>query len=157
MKFFLKRYICIEDAIKPIVQEIKDLRNSQQLLREGKSVVITGMPKGNATSDTVGEHVCKIIDIYEKRIVVELLPEIENVRKRHDEIFELLKCLNSVEYCVIKLIYIDKVSWINAAIAMNYSDRQCKNIHADAIKKLIRECEKRFPEISHNFLFDMVV
>ena len=80
MKDKLVKLPYLKLEMKNILNEIREIRLSQDDLRNYSSVSLNGMPKGKRYDDQTALKVSKIIDDYEKRIKEDLLPELERVQ-----------------------------------------------------------------------------
>ena len=143
VKKLMREYAEAENMILDIQEEIKGLKIAEQSLREINAVQYSGMPKGTGSSDRTAEHVCKIIDLYENRILNELLPRIKSIQKKKDMVYLMLQDLDENERKVMEERYVKKTKWDFIPGRINYSRRQCLRFHNSGMEKLCKAYERR--------------
>ena len=120
-----------------IEKEIRRIKQDCQSLREYKAIELDGMPKAMQSSDSVGNNVVKIIDIYEKRIS-ELLAKLEKNENERKLILNLIEQLNPDEKDVIITRYLNGCRWKRIPSKINISRSHCFRVHKSAILNLIK-------------------
>lgn len=141
MKKMLLRYPAMTEKVNGIKREMELTRDSIVVLREGKAVVIDGMPHGYTVSDSTCQKVEKIMDIYEKRMN-ELCDEVEEIIGDQQRVTDLLRWLDPDEYRVIKARYIDGIKWDYIPGEIYISRKQCFRIHDKAVLKMIAKIQR---------------
>lgn len=133
-----KLYWLGSNGIKLSVEkEIRELKAECQGLREYQSIVLDGLPHKRMSSDTIGDKVAKIIDIYENRIE-ELGKKLEEQMKERDRLYNLIAVLTVEEQDVIRAKYIERLRWEYIPGKVNMSRAKCFYLHKRAINRLIK-------------------
>ncbi len=124
-KEYLRRYKAADDEINDLMREKE--RILSRLTRMTASA--TGMPHGGGDTDQLTNGVAKIIEL-EKEIdakvdkLVELRREIEASIETVD---------SNIQRRLLKLRYIDGMTWERVAVEMNYSYMQVCRLHGKAL------------------------
>lgn len=63
--------------------------------------------------------------------------ELQQLFKHQNEINRMLNCMSELEREIITLKFIEKYSWTNVSLLINYSESHCKRIGKAAINKMI--------------------
>ncbi len=114
------------DRLSTLIEEV------EAVLYSPRSPKLDGMPRGgSAPGSLVEEAAIKHAELLEKyrRKVAELsaaLVEIENA----------IEVLEPRERTLIRLYYVQGLTWEEVCVAMNYSWRQIHRIHAKALEAL---------------------
>lgn len=126
-KNFLNSYKRAIKKEKRILEKIQELRMNKMF----PSVVNDGMPHG---SDQAGleEYIEKLLECQEE-LKETRLEKAMCKRKIERQIFQLK---DENEQQVLKLHYLDNMTWGNIADEMIYSERHIHRIHASALKNL---------------------
>lgn len=87
--------------------------------------------KSSTTTDKLGSIIAKIVDVQDEinKITIQAYEQMMSIEKS-------IICLQSRERYLMRLRYIDCLSWNEIMEEMNYSWRQVHRIHADALKEL---------------------
>lgn len=136
MKKLLFEYASMDERIKDINLQIKLQKETQQDMREIRSVNMDGLPRGSIVGDPVASAAIKIVDRLDVNIR-ELLLELSIIYDKQAEIRNLLSCLTAEEYRIIEQRYIKHIRWDYLPSKMHCSRSTCFNIHDRAMKKLI--------------------
>ena len=136
MKKLLFEYASMDERIKDINMQIKFWKETQQAMRETRSVNMDGLPHSSNVGDPVANAAIKIVDRLDANIR-ELLLELGDMYDKQAEIRALLSCLTAEEYKIIEQRYIKHIIWDYLPSKMHCSRSTCFNIHDKAIKKLI--------------------
>lgn len=124
----------IDEEIRARRSAVEDL---EQYYNPISAIQYDGMPKGNyhAGSQTermamnMPDYISKEIRIYQR--------EIETLQKLKVEIIKEVSRLDLKHKKIIFGFYFHCMKWEQVAERTNYSDRQCKNIRNEALKKLL--------------------
>jgi DNA-directed RNA polymerase specialized sigma subunit len=136
----LKSYTYIQfeiDCINENIINLGEVINSQRDLNVPE---LTGMPRGNETSDTVYNSVEKIIVTYGQE-VARFETRLEKAFEKKNNIEDLIKVLDPLEKQVIILKYFKKYKNWMICSKLNYSSRQIDRFNDRAIKKLLEVYE----------------
>ncbi len=137
----LHSYRYIEFKIGAINEELNNLASMIDTQRNVKSPILTGLPRNNSISDTVGASAEKIIDKYCKEYA-RLENELDKLFGEKHEIDDLIRFLEGTEKQIIELYYFKKYKWWMVANIVNYSEKHCRRMRNSAIAK-IREKTKK--------------
>lgn len=92
---------------------------------------LTGMPSGGAVGrgvEDLAERHMELLDHYRALL--------SNVEREQLAIEQAIGSLDTTQRQVLRLHYIDGLTWEQVAAKTNYSLRQIHNIHGDALLKL---------------------
>ena len=128
----------MDDRIKDINMQIKLQKDTQQSMRDIRSMNIDGLPHGKSVSNPVADAAIKIVDRIDVNIR-ELLTELNSIYDKQTSMRTLLSCLTSEEYRIIELRYIKHTRWNGLPQKMHCSRSTCFRIHDNAIKKLAEQ------------------
>jgi DNA-directed RNA polymerase specialized sigma subunit len=90
---------------------------------------LSDMPKGNNNKSRLEEYVVAIDELKG-----ELIEERRELIQQRQKIEAVIKVLPEREKCLMRLKYIDCLSWEEICVKMNYSWRQIHYIHSDCLK-----------------------
>lgn len=125
----LRKYRDLSQELRQIQQKIETMESA---LCSPKIQRITGMPSApngghNTKEDLMAEH----IELLEHYKVKEAGLKAEQLA-----IEKAIESLDYRERTVLRLYYIDGLTWEQVCVLVNYSWRQVHNIHSAALKKL---------------------
>lgn len=120
--YWIKRNIKQMEA-KLIELETSATKITTQLTSEMKS--------GVSSQDKLGDVVSKIVDLQD-----EINAQLRRYYERVNYIERAVEALPSREAFLIRLRYLEQMSWEHICIEMNYSWRQIHYIHSEALKML---------------------
>lgn len=126
-KNFLNSYKRAIKKEKRILEKIQELRMNKMF----PSVINDGMPHGSSQAG-LEEYIEKLSECQEE-LKETCLEKAVCKRKIEKQIFQLK---DENEQQVLKLHYLDNVTWGNIADEMIYSERHIHRIHASALKNL---------------------
>lgn len=126
----LYNYNMLKASIKNMKQEINELENdvvgpssiSYETEKTGKTY------KTNRPTEETAIKNITYIDLLEKRI--------EMTQSKIERIDRSIEALNEVEKQVVRLRYIDSIQWFQIAYKLKYTERWCKHLRTQAIKKI---------------------
>lgn len=90
-----------------------------------------GMPRSGKVSDPTGQQAIehtRVMDLYMQKAA--------ELDKALLEIEAAIECLGPRERTLIRLYYVDGLTWEEVCVAMTYSWRQVHRIHAQALEQL---------------------
>ena len=126
-------------AYRDLKQESEDLKlrivTLERDMSSPRSPRLDGMPRGGSGENNV---LCEQID--KKDELLRLYQEIE--AELNAQLFAIeiaIKKLEPRERRLIRLYYMDGLTWEKVAVAMDYSWRQVHRIHGEALEKLREE------------------
>ena len=124
----LREYQNIKREAEQLQTMIEEL---EAPLYSPKSQQLTGMPhapaRGNASENMADKHL-ELLDRYRAK-----LRELNTARLL---IEDAIDCLESVDRRLLRLRYIDGLTWEAVCVLMDYSWRQVHRRHAKALEKL---------------------
>ncbi len=126
-KNFLNSYKRVAKKEKRILEKIQELRMNKMF----PSVINDGMPHGSGQAG-LEEYIEKLLECQEE-LKETCLEKAVCKRKIEKQIFQLK---DENEQQVLKLHYLDNMTWGNIADEMIYSERHVHRIHASALKNL---------------------
>lgn len=128
----LKTYIDIREERDDLNRRIKDIEDDLYALR---SQLLDGMPRGSSGENYVTEE---LIDQKEELLVMYKVKEGELTAELL-VIETAIEKLEPRERRLVRLHYIDGLTWEQVAVEMTYSWRQVHRIHGEALEKLKEE------------------
>lgn len=128
----LKRYLPLKREAEELKQQAEHLEED---IRSLKAVVIDGMPKGNATNDSIGNLVARVDKLrsdYLHKYDMALceLYRIERVIEGLD---------NETERRLMRKRYIEDKHWEDICVELNYSWKQIHRIHARILNTISKD------------------
>lgn len=136
-KEYLGQYRSLKTDIDSKTEQLEELRTLAESVSHS-----TGPPGSGGTSDKVGKTVAKIIDLEN-----EISCQIDELLKLKKEIESTIaKVEDPVLRQLLTLVYINGKDLGRVAVKMNYSYRQIKRKHKDAINNVkdVLECPLTF-------------
>lgn len=116
-------------------KNIKALEERLAELRTYAEKITTQLSKSpgskNTSHDKLGDVVTQIVELQN-----EINYELGRMYAKEKEILKAIEKLPQREACLIRLRYIESLSWERICVEMNYSWRQIHRIHGDALKML---------------------
>lgn len=101
-------------------------------MRSPRSQRLDGMPRGGSASSSMVENLVvkhtELVDRYRRKVA--------ELTKATEEIEDAIEVLESRERTLIRLHYIQGLTWEEVCVAMTYSWRQVHRIHAKALEAL---------------------
>lgn len=126
----LRSYRAIRKERDLLNEKIKELETE---LYDPRAQRIDGMPRSGSNNDSTRREA----QIDRKDELLALYREKERELTRAIlEIEEIIDLLQPRERTLLRLYYIDGLTWEQVACEMNYSWRQVHRIHGEALKKL---------------------
>jgi RNA polymerase sigma factor (sigma-70 family) len=129
----LRKYRDLSKELEQIEQKVETMESA---LCSPKIQRITGMPSApgdkNAKEDMMAEHL-ELLEYYQQKKA-----------ELKAEQLAIEKAIESLEYrdrTVLRLYYIDGLTWEQVCVLVNYSWRQVHNIHSAALMKLGKDEE----------------
>lgn len=123
-KKYLKEYKAATVAAQIIKNEIEQLR----LDKICPTVINDGMPHASTCSD-LSSYAAELTELEEKLMIARY-----KRIKLHTEISDNIEAMeDETEKCVLRLKYLQCMTWEEVAVYMNYSWRQIHNFHASAL------------------------
>lgn len=124
----LEQFIIIKLELEQLKELKKDLEEKKDII---KSQIITDMPKGGGTAQTMEDIVAKIetiiLRIAEKNLKIsEVLLNIEKAIEK----------LEPTERVLIRYRYICDMTFYQIGKKLNYSERHTKRLHKDILNKI---------------------
>lgn len=138
IKGLFKSYNMICAEIHQLNQEIIELTEVTASHRELSAIVYSDAPRSGKIADPTYEKAQKIIDIYLHQ-VEKVEAVIAGLFEKKNEIEALFETLDDAEHQIMKLRYQKKYNWEMISNVVNYSRRQCINIHDKVIERLEQE------------------
>ena len=119
-----------------VYRDIKLERDKLKDLAEGlaygpSGLRLDGMPRSNKLGDSTGQQA-----IDHTQVIDQYLDKVAELDRALIEIEAAIKCLEPRERTLIRLYYLEGLTWEEVCVAMSYSWRQIHNIHAKALEKL---------------------
>ncbi len=136
LKQLLFSYTYIEFEIESINEEIINLGGVIDTQRCLSVSALTGMPRGNETSDTVYNSVEKILVTYGQE-VARLETKLEKAFRKRNYIDVILSVLDPIEKRIIELKYFKKYKPWMIWTSINYEKSHYYRLHDKAIDKLL--------------------
>lgn len=133
----LKDYRFIVGRINELQKEINELWINRNAFEEQgiKATQLTGMPKGNNTSDPVYDLVQKVFDYYIAEIELKTNELMElNIQK--NKIDAAVKKLPLIEYTIISMRYFYGYDFYQIGKKIHYSKQRAWQLHNEIISKL---------------------
>lgn len=130
----LRKYRDLRQELAQIEQKIETMESA---LYSPKIQRITGMPSapaggGNAKEELMAEHM-ELLEYYRAKKSC--------LRAEQLAIEQAIESLEYRERTVLRLYYIDGLTWEQVCVVVSYSWRQIHNIHSAAIVKLNKQEE----------------
>ena len=122
-----------EKGMRNEIEMIKDRINA---LRDVSAKAYSLAAGGGSLKDVTYMKAEKVVDTYEREIVV-LLWEVAEIQRMRARLNELFKVLEPVERNVITAKYVDNVKWDYMSDKIFLSRAQCFRIHDRAIFKML--------------------
>ena len=122
----LQEYSRIQMNIDLLEDEIASLQD--RLTSTTKR--LSSMPQ-NKKKDVLEELAAKKLDLQER-----LSKQLIDAYSQRIKIESTIESLSEQEKMVMRLRYIDKLSWVSISFKLNYSERQIYYIHERALKKI---------------------
>lgn len=129
----LRKYRDLSKELEQIAEKVETLESA---LCSPKIQRITGMPSApsgnNSKEDLTIKHM-ELLEYYQ-----------EKKASLKGEQLAIEKAIESLDYrdrTVLRLYYIDGLTWEQVCVLVNYSWRQVHNIHSAALMKLVKEEE----------------
>lgn len=124
----------IDDEIKIKRSIVEDL---EMCYDTSAAVNYDGMPKGQNHISNPTEKIAMNIPDYVRKEIREYTEEIEQLQKLKCEIVKEVLRLSLKQKQVIMMFYFQNLRWVQIADLLHYSERQCKNIRDEAVKRLL--------------------
>lgn len=123
----LQEHYWLKLNIKKLEEKLLELETESRRI----TTRYTTGSKSSTTTDTLGSIIAKIVDTQDEinKIAVQAYEQMMAIEKA-------IICLPSRERYLIRLRYIECLSWNEIAEEMNYSWKQVHRIHGDALKEL---------------------
>lgn len=137
----------IDEEIKARKSAVVDL---EQYYNPISGIQYDGMPKGNYHGGSQTEKVAMNMPYFISKEIRMYQKEIETLQKVKVEIIKEVSKLNLKHKKVIFGFYFHNMKWEQVAERTNYSDRQCKNIRDEALKKLLAGFKKNRVLVEYN-------
>lgn len=125
----LRAYIDLKrerDALSEMLEEL------ESIMYGAKTPKLTGMPGGTAQPGSEIERLAvkhaELLDSYRRKV--------DELATALDDIEKAITALQPRERTVIRLHYIQGLTWESVCYAMHYSWRQVHRIHAQALRSL---------------------
>jgi DNA-directed RNA polymerase specialized sigma subunit len=133
----LKNYAFILDRMSELQKTINELweQRADYEDRALKATIMTGMPKGNGTSDPVYNLVEKMFDYYLAEIEKNT-GELTELKQQRSEIENALKGLDLFEYKIIFLRYVKGYNFYQVGREIHYSKQRACELHKTIIDKI---------------------
>ena len=130
-KAYLRQYATADSEINDL------LRRKEEILSRLTRITPTysGMPGGSGDSDKYTNGVAKIIELDHE--IDDKIDKLVDMRRKIEGYIDGIS--DSLLRRVLKLRYIDGMSWERIAIEMGYERRQVFRLHGDALKSLYIE------------------
>lgn len=98
----------------------------------GHAVVIDDMPHAPAWKDPMAEYMAKLDELERDigKTILRLESEIQRIETE-------IETLQPREQMIIRLRYIDGLSWRKIAARTHYAERHCKRLHKTALEILL--------------------
>jgi DNA-directed RNA polymerase specialized sigma subunit len=117
------------DALKTRIQNLKQQYKEKEMEAEGEGIdyskdKLCQTYKFNSTTENIGLS------------LVEIHMMIEGLQTRVEIMERSLEMLNTTEKRIIGMKYFKNEPWFNIAYEVQYSERQCRYIRTNAVKKL---------------------
>lgn len=123
------------DTKKDILDKIKFWKEIQTELYDIKAVKYTDMPNGTDTGKPTEEKVMLIQRLQNN--IEQLESELKVLENEIQEFDNLTACLNPIQKNILSLRYIKHYTWNKMSTEINYTERQCRNIHLASLKIII--------------------
>ena len=128
----LRKYRDLRQELEQIEQKIETMESA---LCSPKIQRITGMPSapsrgGNGKEDLMAEHI-ELLEYYEGQKA--------SLKAEQLAIEKAIEYLDYRDRTVLRLYYIDGLTWEQVCVVVNYSWRQVHNIHSAALMKLAED------------------
>lgn len=128
----LKAYIDIKKERDHLAKKIREL---EAVMYGPRSQRLDGMPRGGSGENYVQEErmdsKTELLELYRAK-ELELTDALLQIE-------QAIKVLEPRECLLVRLHYIDGLTWEQVAVAMDYSWRQVHRIHSTALEKLKEE------------------
>jgi len=134
----LKNYKYTCEKIEDVNQEIIKYNELIEATRNTSKAVTYDQPKISETyknTDTTYQAVEKIIDFYAAK-VSEWENRLEELFKMKKDVEDMMEKLNPIERKILELKYYKGLRWRQVARHCNYTERHCKRICHEAIKRI---------------------
>jgi DNA-directed RNA polymerase specialized sigma24 family protein len=94
---------------------------------------LSDMPKGSRlTHDPMADGVCQLTEL--ESILIKQQDKLINTQKEIQQAIEGLE--DSLHRRLVRLYYIDGLTWEKVCVDINYSWRQTHRLHSEALKKI---------------------
>jgi len=123
----LQRYSWIERNIKHLEDRLMEMETDIQRMTQR----FNDMPTAEGQHDKYSDKISDMIDL-KKEINDEVLRKWKEVK----EVERMIESLNETEQNLIRLKYIDCLSWVECAVEMSYSWQHLHYIHKKILNKL---------------------
>lgn len=125
-------------------EEIQRLEALIEDMRQGRSLEITGMPKGSHVSNITQNAAVKIVGTYTVAID-ELTGEIGKIMRHKRQMDRVVADLPGEQKKLLELRYIKGYGWDHLPLHMHFSRAQCFRIHDKTLAALnLRLNETKF-------------
>lgn len=141
----------IDEEIRAKRSAIADL---DQYYNPVSGIQYDGMPKGNYHAGSQTERIAMNIPDYIGKEIKEYKREIEELQKVKIEIIKEVSRLSLKHKKIIFGFYFHGMKWGKVADCTNYSDRQCKNIRDEALRKLLVGFRKNRVLIEYRMIWE---
>jgi len=129
----------IDEEIKARKSTIADL---EQYYNPLSGIQYDGIPKRNYQAESQTEKIAMNMPDYIDKGIRTYQKDIETLQKVKIEIIKEVSRLNLKQKKIIFGFYFHNMKWEQVAKHTNYSDRQCKNIRDEALRKLLMNFQK---------------
>lgn len=125
----LKRYLQVLREVRSLADTINTVRTQ---LESTAAKPITGMPGGTRKSDPIADGIGELDEIYSvyNQKMVDLRKELAVIMRAIESIDDF------TEKQVLRLRYIEGLSWEEICVRVGYSWRQTHRLHASALKNI---------------------
>lgn len=117
--------------MKKNIQNLEDRLLEVETQATKITTQLSATPKSQGDKDKLGNIVCKIVELQD-----EINYELAKMYTKEKELMKAIESLPSREACLIRLRYINSLSWERICVEMNYQWAQVHRIHAEALKLL---------------------
>lgn len=129
----LRKYRDLSKELEQIAEKVETLESA---LCSPKIQRITGMPSAssgkNSKEDLAIKHM-ELLEYYQEKKA--------DLKAEQLAIEKAIESLDYRDRTVLRLYYIDGLTWEQVCVLVNYSWRQVHNIHSAALMKLVKEEE----------------
>lgn len=129
IKTQLYSYRCLEVEKQQIELELQRIAS---IMRSPRTANLDGMPRSPGTGDPVARMVLQYAELENRYLVLR-----GRLAAEQAHVEEMIESLDPRARRLLRLRYIDGLTWEDVGEAMGYSERQANRIHDDALEKLL--------------------